>query len=117
MISGTKIQLIYDFTIYNLQFFAEKREKSDLKEKKIYIGSTYGFDGIWQRWSDYVRTNGHGGDKELKEIIEKQPEYAFENFTFSILEYFYDEDRDYILSRETKWKELLQTRVLGYNAN
>ena len=99
----SKVQCIYAIT--------------DKKDKKIYIGSTYGFSGIWQRWARYVETRGHGEDQELKAIIEENPNYAFENFTFSILEYFYDESKEYILSRENKWKELLQTRSLGYNAN
>lgn len=90
---------------------------SDVKDKKIYIGSTYGFEGIWQRWSNYVATNGHGGDVKLKEIIDDNPNYAYDNFIFSILEYFYDENKDIILNRENAWKEILQTRSLGYNKN
>ena len=90
---------------------------TDKYAKKIYIGSTYGFGGIWQRWTCYVNTRGHGGDVELKKLIEENPNYAYNNFYFAILEYFYDVDKDTILDRENKWKELLQTRSLGYNAN
>ena len=101
----SKIQCIYAIT--------------DKKEKKIYVGSTYGKNGVWQRWSCYVETNGHGGDKQLKAIIEKDQNYAYENFIFSILEYFYETDKDLIIKREVEWKELLQARDLdlGYNEN
>lgn len=99
----SKIQCIYAIT--------------DKKEKKIYIGSTYGKNGVWQRWSYYVETHGHGDDKQLEAIIEKDQNYAYENFIFSILEYFYETDKDLIIKREGEWKELLQARVLGYNKN
>jgi hypothetical protein len=36
----------------------------DLASGKIYIGSAYGREGLWQRWSDYANT-GHGGNKKL----------------------------------------------------
>ena len=90
---------------------------TDDMEKKVYVGSTYGAAGIWQRWSSYVDTNGHGGDVELEKIIKIDSHYAYDHFTFSILEYFYDSDEKTIIGRESKWKELLQTRILGYNKN
>ena len=90
---------------------------TDSKGKKVYVGSTYGSKGIWQRWSCYVETNGHGGDVELKKLIDDNPRYAYDYFTFSILEYFYDNDPEQILKRESKWKDILQTRILGYNKN
>lgn len=90
---------------------------TDDKEKKVYVGGTYGSGGIWQRWLCYVETNGHGGDVELAKLIEKHPRHAYDHFIFSILEYFYDYDEKQIMDRENAWKEILQTRVLGYNKN
>lgn len=57
---------------------------SDTKTGKLYVGSAYGEDGIWGRWNSYVSTNGHGGNKQLKELIGKEKDYAM-NFQFSIL--------------------------------
>lgn len=33
---------------------------SDTETGKLYVGSAYGEEGIWGRWSNYVATNGHG---------------------------------------------------------
>lgn len=49
-----------------------------------YIGSAYGENGLWGRWSSYVDSKYGSGGKKLKELIEKQPELK-ESFTFSIL--------------------------------
>lgn len=37
----------------------------DMSSGEIYIGSAYGSDGLWGRWSNYAK-NGHGGNKLLK---------------------------------------------------
>jgi len=58
---------------------------TDKKTGGQYIGSTYGANGIWGRWSRYADTNGHGGNVELRRIISSQPNYR-ENFIFSILQ-------------------------------
>jgi len=57
---------------------------SDTVSGKLYVGSAYGDEGIWGRWSKYVNSNGHGDNKTLKELIENSPNYA-DNFQFSIL--------------------------------
>ena len=49
---------------------------NDSKTGKLYVGSAYGEDGIWGRWSSYVSTNGHGGNKQLRELIQKKDDYA-----------------------------------------
>lgn len=56
----------------------------DNKTGKIYVGSTYNRQGIWGRWEVYVKTNGHGNNVSLKEMVESDPKYA-DNFIFSIL--------------------------------
>ena len=57
---------------------------SDISTGKLYVGSAYGEEGIWGRWAEYVKTNGHGGNKTLKELISNDPKHA-QNFQFSIL--------------------------------
>ncbi len=56
----------------------------DTNTEKLYIGSAYGKEGIWQRWTTYVKTGGHGGNKTLKELVSKDPNYS-KNFAFSLL--------------------------------
>ena len=90
---------------------------ADRKTGKHYVGSATGGDGIWQRWSAYA-ANGHGGNKELVDLLASmQPDYA-SNFQYSILEIadFHTSD-DTILSRESYWKSILLSREYGYNSN
>lgn len=90
----------------------------DESNGKIYIGSTYNKNGTWSRWSEYVYTNGHGNDCELKKLIDAQSDYA-KNFRFSILEVFLnrDDSSHNILTREKHWKKVFQTVKLGNNGN
>lgn len=92
---------------------------TDKSNGKLYIRSTYGKDGIWQRWSAYVNSNGTGGDKELVNLISGDPDYAVRNFQFSILEVFLNQDsnNNMIREREKYWKHVLDTVNNGYNDN
>ena len=89
----------------------------DKSSGKMYVGSAYGGDGLWQRWSAYSK-NGHGGNKEIEALIEEEGvEYA-SNFQFSILEIFdLDSKKDDVIERESHWKEVLLTRKFGLNCN
>jgi hypothetical protein len=89
----------------------------DMLTGKQYIGSAYGDECIWQRWSNYAK-DGHGGNIELKELLkENGEEYKF-NFKYSILEVCnMNLGSEYILGRETHWKEVLLTRKFGLNKN
>lgn len=82
---------------------------TDTLTGKVYIGSTYGYNGVWQRWSCYVNTNGHGGDVVLKELIEQHHDYG-NNFMFTVIESFFNRDGSapYILERENYWKKSVQ---------
>ena len=90
---------------------------TDRKNGKLYVGSAYGAGGIWDRWADYAKI-GHGGNKELKRILrENGTDYA-QNFQFSILEVCdLNSSNDYVLGRETHWKDVLLTRKSGLNKN
>lgn len=88
----------------------------DRSTGKKYIGSAYGQEGIWQRWSYYIYSK-HGGNKEL---LQLPIEYIRENFNFSLLEWHkIGEDKDFIISRENYWKDVLMSREkeYGYNDN
>lgn len=90
---------------------------TDKSNGKIYVGSAYGEASFWSRWALYAK-NGHGGNKELKRIInEKGLEYA-QNFQFSILEVKSNiTDDEEIIRREAYWKDVLKSREFGYNEN
>lgn len=55
----------------------------DTTNGQQYVGSAYGKDGIWGRWSDYVHTK-HGGNKILIELLTNDP-MRYKKFQFSIL--------------------------------
>ena len=73
---------------------------------------------LLQRWSNYV-SNGHGGNKELLELVQLEGfDHVKEHFQYSILENYNAKVDDHmILARESWWKETLQSRTWGYNSN
>jgi len=90
---------------------------TDNKSGKQYIGSAYGGKGIWQRWTSYAK-NGHGGNKELKQLIKQKRKDYIQNFQLSILEVCdLNSSEEYVVSRETHWKDVMRTREFGYNSN
>jgi len=84
---------------------------------KQYVGSAYGGVGIWQRWSAYANT-GHGGNKELRQLLNlKGPDHV-DAFQYSILEVCdLNSSDEYIIDRESHWKKVLRTREFGLNSN
>lgn len=82
----------------------------DQSSGKLYVGSAYGDQGIYGRWSDYAK-NGHGGNKKLKGLNP-------DNFKFSILEIVSATTTpDEVIECENRWKEKLGTRKHGLNKN
>lgn len=100
---------------------------TDRATGKLYIGSAYGTNGILGRWETYIKSgydkneveNGEYPNKRLQELVAaKGLTYVQENFQYSILETFTDDVSDeYIIGRESWWKEALHSREFGYNAN
>lgn len=93
---------------------------TDNETKKKYIGSAYGNDGLFGRWSIYL-TSGYDKDEEnngsypnkgLKKIYdEKGLDYIENNFYFSILEILpNNKTADQVIDRESYWKDILKTR-------
>lgn len=92
----------------------------DKSNGKKYIGSAYGESGIWARWKTYVFSDGHGYNDELVELIDKNGvDYARNNFQLAIIELLsMKTDDDFVIHRESFWKNVLQTRgEFGYNKN
>lgn len=90
---------------------------SDIKTGKLYVGSAYGEDGIWGRWYSYVLTDGHGGNKQLKELVAKNNDYA-KNFKFSVLMILPKTiTADQAIEKERLFKNKLGTNSFGLNSN
>ena len=84
---------------------------------KQYVGSAYGGVGLWQRWAVYAKS-GHGGNKELRELLRGAGDHYANNFQFSLVEVCdINAGSDYIISRESHWKNVLMTREFGLNKN
>lgn len=93
---------------------------TDTKTGLRYVGSAYGEDGIWSRWSVYFETGGHGNNKLLKKLLKSEPKgYANKYFKFSLLEQASSRDSEqYIISRESYWKNVFLSRgEYGLNDN
>lgn len=91
---------------------------ADQSNGKLYVGSAYGDEGIWGRWKVYAETNGHGNNDMLVELLNKNKDYAWDNFQWFILETFpLDVSDDYAIHRENLYKEKFCTRMFGYNKN
>lgn len=91
---------------------------TDRNTGKLYVGSAYGDDGIWGRWCEYVNSNGHGGNKSLKVLIDADSEYASKHFQFSILMLLPKTiTADEAIRKEQLFKRKLGTNSFGLNNN
>jgi len=89
----------------------------DKKTGKQYVGCAHGGLGIWQRWVAYTK-NGHGGNKELRKLLNNKGQDYVKNFQYSVLEVCdINASDEYIISREAHWKNVLCSREFGYNIN
>jgi hypothetical protein len=92
---------------------------SDTSNGKLYVGSAYGEEGVWARWTSYVQT-GHGNNDLLSKVIAQHGvQYAREHFKLALLEHHpMRTDDNYVIKREQYWKDVLLSRgELGYNKN
>ncbi|MDK7784709.1 GIY-YIG nuclease family protein [Bifidobacterium sp. UMB6791A] len=92
---------------------------TDTNTGKLYVGSATSNNGmLLKRWKDYLET-GHGGNEKLIKLVEaKGIKYIEDHFQYSILEnYNANVDDDFVLGRESWWKEVLKSKDFGYNAN
>lgn len=82
----------------------------DMSNGAIYIGSAYGNEGLWGRWSTYVK-NGHGGNKSLKGL-------DVNNFRWSIIRTVSRAmAKSEVINIETMEKLKHGSRVHGLNNN
>lgn len=90
---------------------------TDNSTGKQYVGSAYGGVGILGRWRVYTE-NGHGGNSELKAILSNKGLIYTKNFQYSILEVCdLNANKEFVIARESHWKNVLRTRQFGMNKN
>lgn len=90
---------------------------TDVDGGKLYVGQANGKEGIWGRWKTYF-TTGHGGNAGLIEAFGTCDEDRLKKVTFSILEIMdINSDKHEINRRESHWKRILLSRVIGHNRN
>jgi hypothetical protein len=90
----------------------------DRTSGKAYVGSACGDTGIWARWGQYV-ASVHGRNIDLRALVEREGnEQVRDDLVFALLEYWpmrtWDE---YVLQRESYWKDVLMSRTFGHNSN
>ncbi len=80
-----------------------------------YVGSAYGSEGIWGRWSSYAK-NAHGGNVKMKQLLDN-PAYP-DAFTYSILQILpRTMTQKDVLKKEAEYKKKLGSRATGINCN
>lgn len=92
---------------------------TDTSNGNLYVGSaTSKNEMLLSRWRGYIKTF-HNGNEDLKELFEKKGKEHFKKyFKYTILENYNSKvNPDFILERESYWKEVLDTRSHGYNKN
>ena len=90
---------------------------TDTDSGKLYVGKASGAGGFWSRWSCYFDTV-HGGNKGLIEELGEASVDRLQGIRFSILEVMDPNATDKEISlRESHWKEVLLSRLVGYNRN
>ncbi len=90
---------------------------TDTRTGRLYVGSATGTGGIWGRWSAYA-ADGHGGNRELRALLEAEGPGRARHFQYAILEIAdLCADEADTLAREAHWKRVLATREHGLNAN
>lgn len=90
---------------------------SDTRTGRLYVGSASGEGGIWQRWQSYA-ANGHGGNVELKQLLQVEGAQRAADFRYAVLEIAdLHDSQGSVLQRESHWKRVLMSREHGLNSN
>ena len=95
---------------------------------KLYVGSAYGEQGIYGRWSVYLSDGYDKNELEaskypnvkLKKLVNKHGmEYIQKHFQYTLLEIFPKTEigKQKAIEREQYWKHVMKSREFGYNKN
>lgn len=89
----------------------------DTESGQQYVGSAYGQNGLWGRWSEYANTNGQGGNKLMRELMNEHPG-RYHKLQYSVLRVL-DSTTPVkeVIELEKLYKQKLGSRVFGLNAN
>lgn len=91
---------------------------SDRKTGKLYVGSSYGKEGLWRRWKIYAETNGHGNNVELENLLKQNFNYARDYFVWSIIKVLpIDILQNTAVEKEQRIKEILGKEACSLNKN
>ena len=89
----------------------------DKSTGKQYIGSAYGKNGLYGRWSSYIYTEDTGNNLMLKELKEKNEKHYL-NYSFHILRVLPQSmSVDEIIRLESNYKDMYLTKIYGLNKN
>jgi hypothetical protein len=89
----------------------------DEKTGYQYVGTTYGENGLWQRWEKYAKGDHTGGNLEFIALKKDDSEF-YKNFQYSILEVLSKTaSQKYCTLKESNWKKKLGSRAFGLNKN
>ena len=89
---------------------------TDISEGNLYVGPATSEDGFWGRWKRYA-SNGHGGNKILKDSIAKQI-IKLNHLQYSVVETMSNlATRTEGIDAEVRWKERLGSKALTLNGN
>jgi hypothetical protein len=87
------------------------------QERTAYVGKAAGVRGFLGRWSDYVKTRGHGGNVELRRIIEANPN-SVQHLRWSIIHVLPNDTPDHEIDElEKLTKAKFGTRIIPLNRN
>lgn len=86
----------------------------DRTDGKLYVGSAYGDEGIWSRWSAYA-FSGHGGNVQTVDRFGDDPvRYGTDNIEMTLLEPMLPSvGNEEVFARENYWKVALGSRENG----
>ena len=82
-----------------------------------YVGTTWGKDGLWNRWSSYAKGDWTVDNVGITELKKQDPKFT-ENLQFSILEAMPKSTKQEAATEtETLWKIKLGSKEIGLNRN
>lgn len=89
----------------------------DTENGQQYVGSAYGQNGLWSRWSEYANTNGQGGNKLMRELMNEHPD-RYHKLQYTVLRVLDNTTpaKD-VIELEGLYKQKLGSRTFGLNVN
>lgn len=101
---------------------------TDTKKGKLFVGAAYGTDGVYGRWSAYLKdgydnneleNNKYPNTKLKQLVVQEGIDYIQHNFQYTLLEIFSKSElgKQQALNREKYWKKVYKSKEFGYKSN